>query len=497
LIRTLLAFFFTVLVLQGEIVYKVRLSAVEGGRIVEMPVEQYVAAVLAGESATFADEEALKAMAVAARTYAAYFRSRHSAEGYDFCATTHCQRLVLKDAGMRFQKAAQATQGQLLWFGAKPVFAVYTRSCGGKSEAARNLWPGEQAPYLAAHDDPYCTRRNQQAWQWQVDPQTLSRSLTQAGMQVPAALSRVTVLERDSSGRVRTLLLNGAGSSQFISGSSFRFAVGRTLGWNTIQSDAYQVKSSGTFIWFEGQGKGHGAGLCQEGAQEMAAEGKMYREILLFYYPGASVSTLANDLKWTSVQDGSATVFAADAQTARKAAAMVNEKVNDLHSRYRLQTPSGLQVYVYPDLESYRNGTGEPGWVAAHTIGRRIETQPWTVLQQHGGFSTVIGHELLHAMVEAEAKPGLPLWFREGLVECLAGERANSPATPRSSTVADQEIGRRENKQSAQDAYRNAAQRVAELKSRYGVSELLRWVKEGMPEAEIRSSSSRQPTNSR
>ena len=60
---------------------------------IEMPLEQYVAAVLAGECSTFRSDEAIKAMAVAVRSYALNLRGRHAAQGYDLCTSTHCQRL--------------------------------------------------------------------------------------------------------------------------------------------------------------------------------------------------------------------------------------------------------------------------------------------------------------------------------------------------------------------------------------------------------------------
>ncbi len=484
----------SVAVLRGEIVYKIRLSAAEGSTVVELAAERYVAAVLAGESGTFENQEALKAMAVAARSYAAYFRSRHAAEGYDFCSTTHCQRVILKDANGRYAQAAEATRGQLLWFQSKPAFTAYTRNCGGRSEAARTVWPNESAPYLIVHDDPYCTRGNRDAWRWQITAADLSRSLTEAGMEVPAELSRVVVLDHSSSGRVRTLSLVGGEGSKLISGSSFRFAIGRTLGWNTIRSEQYQVRSANSVIDFAGRGSGHGVGLCQEGAAEMAAEGKTYQQILGFYYPGASVSVLANDLKWKSLQGRQATVFAIDLNTARKTLRIVDEISSELKSRYGFERPIGLQIYVYPDLESYRNGTGEPGWVAAHTAGVKIETQPFIVLQQHGGFTPVMRHELLHATVESEAKPGLPWWFREGLVECLAGDPAAGSATM---PTNDKQISKRSDAAAAHNFYRAAGERVAELRMRYSTRELLRWVKFGVPEAVIRSSSSKQPANSR
>lgn len=97
--------------LRAEVTYRVRLSASEGGEVVELSSERYVATVLAGEAGTVQNVEPLKALAVAARTYAAYTRPRHQAQGYDFCATTHCQRAILKDATERFLKATEATHG--------------------------------------------------------------------------------------------------------------------------------------------------------------------------------------------------------------------------------------------------------------------------------------------------------------------------------------------------------------------------------------------------
>src|ERR1019366_5943332 len=76
---------------------------------------------------------------------------------------------------------------------------------------------------------------------------------------------------------------------------------------------------------------------------------------------------------------------------------------------------------VYPDLDSFRNSTGEPGWVAARTDGRRVHLQPAAVLRSHGALESTVRHEMLHVVVESQAAGGLPVWFREGLVEYLAG----------------------------------------------------------------------------
>jgi stage II sporulation protein D len=484
--RVLLALVCLAGVLRAEILYKVRLSGSESGKVVQLPAEEYVAAVLAGEAGNFHNDEALKAMAVAARTYAAYFRSRHAAEGFDFCATTHCQRAILKEAGGRFRKAAEATRGELLWFHSEPALAVYTQNCGGKIEAAHAVWPSEQAPYLAVHADPYCLGSGRAAWSWEVSTEKLRQALASAGMQAPAELRQVVVLQRTASGRVRLLSLAGAGRAKLISATSFRFAIGRTLGWNTLRSDQYTVESANGQVRFQGRGDGHGVGLCQDGADEMAAQGKSYREILSFYYPGTTVSVLANDVSWTSVPSDPVKLFAGSQSVALQAARIAKEVLSGLKTQDGLVLPPGVAIYIYPDMESYRNGTGEPGWVAAHTIGGRIETQPFDVLQQHGGVRPVIRHELLHAMVEGIARPGTPLWFREGLVECLAGDRLN---------VAADYLTQRKDEQNARGAHNSAAQRVAELKARYGMAELLRWMKDGIPADVTFSSTSSRPAN--
>jgi len=115
------------------------------GRIVDLDLEEYVAATLAGESSVSQSEEALKAMAVAARTYAVHFKSRHAAEGFDLCDLTHCQRVDRKAVTARLTAIAKQTAGELLWYQGKPAVTYYTRDCGGRSEDVRRLARGERA----------------------------------------------------------------------------------------------------------------------------------------------------------------------------------------------------------------------------------------------------------------------------------------------------------------------------------------------------------------
>ena len=121
---------------------------------VRMPVEDYVQAVLAGESIGFKSDQGLAAMAVAARTYAVRFEGRHKSEGYDFCDTTHCQDLHIGAVTERLRQAAEATEGELLWFEGAPASTFYGKDCGGAIEAGAAVWPDLKALTSAAVRTP-------------------------------------------------------------------------------------------------------------------------------------------------------------------------------------------------------------------------------------------------------------------------------------------------------------------------------------------------------
>src|SRR5258708_29209937 len=105
------------------------------------------------------------------------------------------------------------------------------------------------------------------------------------------------IVAGSESGRQQRLRLKvGSPPDILVSASSFRFAVNRALGWNKIRSDLYDLRNDGDHILFSGRGSGHGVGLCQAGAEEMARQGKDYKQILNFYFPGTHLwKTSADD----------------------------------------------------------------------------------------------------------------------------------------------------------------------------------------------------------
>jgi stage II sporulation protein D len=306
-------------------------------------------------------------------------------------------------------------------------------------------------------------------------------------------LERISVVERTASGRAKTVLLSGQ-HTILSSASSLRFAIGRFFGWNTLRSDLYQVQTSGGRIVFRGAGEGHGVGLCQRGADEMASEKFSYRDILAFYYPGTSVGTTARQFDWTRLGGDNVVVLTTRPDVDRKLLRLAENLRREWESRLNWRDAREITIRVYPNLDSFRNATGEPGWVAARTSGSNIAMQPVSVLEGHGALRATLRHELLHALVEMRASPGLPVWFREGLIEWLAGPAGQ---TAHAEQINDPDLRQRDDRAKAERAYAAAESRVRELASRYGDEAVLTWVARGLPEDVKNSRVNNAATNSR
>src|ERR1039457_4332426 len=441
-----------------------------------MALEQYVAAVLAGECSTFRSDEGIKAMAVAGRSYALNLRGRHAAEAYDLCATTHCQRRAPDAVTPRLASLAAQTAGELLWFEGKPALACYSRSCGGTTEDARAVWPDLRAPFLGSHADPYCARQGADAWHWSARPSEIAAALGKAHLRAPAEIQSIAIAQRTGAGRARVLTLAGTGEPVRVSASSFRFAIGRALGFNTIRSDLWSVAREGAQLSFAGTGDGHGVGMCQLGADQMGVEGNGYREILAFYYPGAVLGLTARGLAWRRMGGETVALMTTQPERDGTVLAAAGRQVKEIADRYGWTAPAGVEIRVYPDVETFRNATGEPGWVAARTSGRRIHLQPAAVLRARGALDSTIHHELLHVFVETQAAPGIPVWFREGLVGYL-----EHPVKAGASNAPESDLRQTEDAARARRAYMAAAQKVEALRQRHGAPEVLAWLKSGLP----------------
>jgi len=464
--------------------FSLRVAARDGRLLLtaQVPLEDYTAAVLAGETGEFRNEEALKALAVTVRTYAAHFRGRHGGEGYDFCDTTHCQFPRWNGAGERFRAAAAATKGELLWFGGAPAAAHYHQNCGGKIAAGSEAWSGVRQPYLRAHADPYCMAGAPLRWESALTVADLDAALRAAGITPPAGWSTLEVAARTASGRVRLVRLGGgAFPPMTVAASSLRFAVGRALGWEMMRSDLYEVRGDGQKIIFAGRGAGHGVGLCQAGAEEMGREGKTYREILNFYYPGTSVKSPTEE-KWKKRESERFDLLSTQPEQDKSLLDLAEKILKENEAAAGWQIGSRLRLKVFPTLHSYRDTTGQAGWVAATTRGTTIRLQPLAVLKQKGVLESTLRHELFHVLVESRGRADLPLWFREGLVLVLsAPEEKDVPAEAMSDRRMEKILENPASREQMQQAYRAARLRVAQLILKFGRAAVLDWLSGGIP----------------
>jgi stage II sporulation protein D len=425
-----------------------------------MTREEYVTAVLQGESASFKSDEALKAMAVAARTYAVRFGTRHKLEGFDFCDTTHCQDLRLGNESPRVRAAVAATEGELLWFEGRPAATYYHRSCGGEIEDASLLEPDLHVPYLRPHHDEYCIRTPDE-WQIEISKADLTRALGRP-------VTTVRVVTRSDSGRVQRLLVN----DHSITATDFRFAVGRTLGWDKLRSDLYEEEDRGDRIAFRGRGQGHGVGLCQSGAQMMGEQGHSYHEILAYYYPGTGLGLTAQGLSWEKLPGESLDILSTDRNDAATLLPAAEHALHVAIERTGWDIRTRPQVKVYPTIAIYRDATGEPGWVAASTLGSVIRLQPLATLRGTHSLASTLRHEFLHMLIESNARSGAPLWLREGLAIYLENPDAAKPSKVDVDSL-EKRLHSLETEAEMRAAYRDCASAVAGAVEKSGLSAVL------------------------
>lgn len=456
------------------------LSAQHGEMRVLLTVdtERYVALALNGEADPKEPLESLKAMAVAVRTYAIKNASRHSSEGFNLCDSTHCQALRFGNISSQVQSAVLDTAGETLWYHGRQASAFYTQNCGGNSEDARNVWPKVQAPYLEARRDPFCVRRASSQWHAEVSATEMQEVFKKEGWKAPAHIEAVRILRRTASGRAAELEFAGDGLRVPVSASSLRFAINRRLGWNQLRSDSYDINLVGDVLRFDGHGYGHGVGLCQAGAFEMASEGRRYREILNFYFPGTSVGITPSDRGWQQLSGNGWTLRTTNSSTTLLNSG--NVAWAKAQSLFRPRTSLQPVVRQFPSTQLFRESANEPGWMLASTQGSEIFLQPENILKRNGDENDTLLHEFLHVLVEHEASPQAPLWLREGLVESLAGDPMRA-APERHIAIQDLDLALAHpaNEFESQRAHSAAARFTRALLARYGLEQVKQWRSSG------------------
>ncbi len=252
----------------------------------EIDLEDYVRGVLPSEMPSSFNLEALKAQAVAARTFAWVNRGKHSAHGYDLCDLSDCQ--VYLGAGCEkpsTSKATEETTGLVMSHGGKVIWAQYSADCGGTTQDGGKPYLCSVVDRPNGSDRDFC-EHNGHIWTISWPVAEFERLLAKLNPDIKR-LKSLAVVETDSAGRVKTLKVDTDKSSFTFTGTQIR----RHLGLSTVKSTAFTVRIENGQVVFDGKGFGHGIGLCQWGANGMASppHNCAFEQILKHYYQGVQI----------------------------------------------------------------------------------------------------------------------------------------------------------------------------------------------------------------
>lgn len=254
-----------------------------------IPLEDYLVGLIGSEMAPTWPAEAIKAQAVAARTYALYQSdSARKAANRPYDVTSTVLSQVYDGAhkeDARSREAVSLTRGDVLLRNGTIFASYYHSCCGGLTEHAQNVWPGENGPPVI--EDRFCERSPKREWIFRMPISEFSAKLRAANYTTGNILGISTESEPDSP-RVENLIIQDREGLKNIKATELR----KIFGFTEIKSTWFEASLAKNEITLKGKGYGHGVGMCQWGARGMAEEGATFREILKFYYPDSELMTM-------------------------------------------------------------------------------------------------------------------------------------------------------------------------------------------------------------
>ena len=306
----------------GDLLFSVSSGSIQ--TVLRAFIEDYVVGVVACEMGNSFPLEALKAQAIAARTYAMMVKK--SSGSYDLVDNTSAQAFRGYNTGSNVVAAVNATRGMVAYYNGSMARLYYAASNGGQTELSGNVWTSN-LPYLVQKDDPYdyentASVKKSYTFQRDFSANSLPNSVKSAMLNAVAAEFTKNGLPTDGSGviiesldgmelhspnypapsrtytQVRVTVTAQAGSSPSRSVSFDLATYGLLegalgLGINSSNNETYEVTETASGFTLTARRFGHGVGMSQRGAQQMASKyGMPYRDILSFYFPGIEVRTL-------------------------------------------------------------------------------------------------------------------------------------------------------------------------------------------------------------
>lgn len=275
----------------------VTLTIQDGDTTEQMTLERYLTGVVRGEMPASFEMEALRAQAAAERSYVYYQLAAGRKDAHpdaDFCTDHTCCSAYLSETAARekwggdfapwntrVEQAVSDTDGQVVLYNGRPILAVFHSSSAGRTAAAGDVWSGD-LPYLVSVDSPEGEETVPNYYS------TVTFTAAEAKEKLVAAHPELKLsgtpdrwfgaAAENGSGRVETVSVGGTD----IEGTELRRIFG-------LRSACFTVAADSESVTFRVTGYGHGVGMSQYGANQLAREGKTWQEILEWYYTGATV----------------------------------------------------------------------------------------------------------------------------------------------------------------------------------------------------------------
>lgn len=312
----------------------------QGGKVAVvnyLPIDDYLMGVIGKEIGFSSPLEVLKVQAIISRNFALANYDKYSKYGYNLDDSTNCQVYIGVDGeNEAIQQAVKETEGLVILYNGEFANTIFHATSGGRTEAIEEVWGGNPQPYLISREDPYSVNCTNATWDLTLTEGEIRNSL---GANI-GTINAIEISSFTSSGRAAQIIVHGSNGTKTYSGNAFRMKIGPTrlkstdfapnnrvdnsslneqfgkkalsairqlfyaTGLSTEQYEPIELPDfvpsrepvvikpiNGSFN-FSGRGYGHGVGLSQYGAINMVNDGKNYKEILEFYYPGTELQQL-------------------------------------------------------------------------------------------------------------------------------------------------------------------------------------------------------------
>ncbi len=264
----------------------IEISSCSGSLIVVniVDVEDYLIGVLPKEIGESSPQEALRAQAITARTYALANLNKHKSQGFDLCDCTHCQTYAGANCEKpRCSQAVLDTRGMVITYNGQPAEVMYSTDCGGSTVNYKDTRP--DFPYLCSVEDPDDIPHI--AWEQSYTLTDVEAKLVTAGVKEADGLQNISITKKGLADRPVEITIAGS-STTTITPGKIRSALG-------LKSTMFSIETnSDGMVVFKGKGAGHGIGLCQTGAKALAGPKYNYtcEQILAHYFPDTQIFNL-------------------------------------------------------------------------------------------------------------------------------------------------------------------------------------------------------------